>query len=197
VADLSSDICCRPLDVSKHAVIYAGAQKNLGPSGVTAVILSPWALDRSRTVGQSRPGGLPSMLDYGLMADKGSMFNTPNTFGIFALERVLAWIEGLGGLEGVAARNREKAAMLYETLDGSDFWVPHATKDSRSLMNVTWRLADTDLESVFLADAHAEGLQALKGHRSVGGIRASIYNACSVESVGALVSFMNEFERKH
>jgi phosphoserine aminotransferase len=196
VADMSSDICSRPFDVAAHDLIYAGAQKNLGPSGVVAIILSPWALERSRTIGTSRPGGLPSMLDYGLMVDKGSMFNTPNTFGIFALERVLAWIEDLGGLSGMEARNRDKAAMLYGEIDRSDFWSGHAQVDSRSWMNVTWRTPSSDLDAAFLTEAGAAGLVALKGHRSVGGIRASLYNALGPESVAALVAFMKDFEAR-
>ena len=195
VADLSSDICSRPIDVAAHAVIYAGAQKNLGPSGVTAVILSPWAVEQSRNAGQSRPGGLPSMLDYGLMVDKKSLFNTPNTFGIYALERVLAWVEDQGGLQAMQTHNTNKANMLYAELDRSEFWQPHAEHNSRSQMNVTWRLADPDLVPAFLDGAAKAELVALKGHRSVGGIRASIYNACPAESVEALVSFMVEFER--
>ena len=197
VADMSSDICSRPVDVSKHAVIYAGAQKNLGPSGVTVVILSPWAVERSRTVGQSRPGGLPAMLDYGLMVDKESLYNTPNTFGIFALDRVLHWIQDQGGVKAMAELNERKAAHLYGELDASDFWTPHAQEGSRSLMNVTWRGPNEDLEKAFIAEADAAGLKALKGHRSVGGIRASTYNACSMESVEALVTFMKEFEARN
>ena len=197
VSDLSSDICSRPIDISAHDVIYAGAQKNLGPSGVTAVILSPWAVEKSRYVASVRAGGLPSMLSYGLMVDKGSMFNTPNTFGIFALERMLAWLQELGGVNAIAEINQQKAEALYGVLDSSDFWVPHATKDSRSLMNVTWRIEQQQLESVFLEEAEKVGLKALKGHRSVGGIRASIYNACPLESVQALCQFMTNFERKH
>ncbi|MEC8049178.1 MAG: 3-phosphoserine/phosphohydroxythreonine transaminase [Myxococcota bacterium] len=197
VADMSSDICSRPVDVSKHAVIYAGAQKNLGPSGVTVVILSPWAVERSRTVGQSRPGGLPAMLDYGLMVDKDSLYNTPNTFGIFALDRVLDWIQKQGGVKAMAELNERKAAHLYGELDASDFWTPHAREGSRSLMNVTWRGPNEDLEKAFIAEADAAGLKALKGHRSVGGIRASTYNACSMESVEALVTFMKEFEARN
>ena len=197
VSDLSSDICSRPIDISAHDVIYAGAQKNLGPSGVTAVILSPWAVDKSRYVATERAGGLPSMLSYGLMVDKGSMFNTPNTFGIFALERMLAWLQGLGGVSAIAETNQQKADALYGVLDSSDFWVPHAAKNSRSLMNVTWRIQQQQLESVFIEEAEKAGLKALKGHRSVGGIRASIYNACPLESVQALCEFMTNFERNH
>jgi phosphoserine aminotransferase len=197
IADLSSDICSRPIDVSKHQVLYAGAQKNLGPSGVTAVILSPWAVQRSREVNSLRKEGLPSMLNYGLMVDKDSMFNTPNTFGIFALERVLAWVERQGGLEAVSLQNQRKAELLYSELDSSSFWKPHADRGSRSQMNVTWKLADPALESVFLAEADAQMLKGLKGHRSVGGVRASIYNACPLESVETLVSFMKSFHQNH
>ena len=197
VADLSSDICSQAIDVSRHDVIYAGAQKNLGPSGVTAVLLSPWAVERSRTMAQSRPGGLPSMLNYGLMVDKKSLFNTPNTFGIYALERVLNWLEELGGIEAISTINNRKSQRLYDELDRTDFWLPHADSDSRSKMNITWRISDDTLVSTFLDEAAKNGLQALKGHRSVGGLRASIYNACPEDSVRALVDFMREFERRH
>jgi len=197
VADFSSDIASAPIDVSKHDVIYAGAQKNLGPSGVTAVILSPWAVERSVTVNKLRPGGLPSMLNYKLMVDKNSMFNTPNTFGIFALDRMLAWLERQGGVPAIHTHNIKKANRIYTILDNSDFWVPHAQKDSRSLMNITWKIQNSELETVFLTEAETEGLKGLKGHRSVGGLRASIYNACSLDSVEALASFMQRFERRH
>lgn len=197
IADLSSDICSRAIDVSKHQVIYAGAQKNLGPSGVTAVILSPWAVERSREVNKARPEGLPSMLNYGLMVNKNSMFNTPNTFGIFALERVLAWVERQGGLDVIAKQNEKKSALLYAELDSSDFWKPHARKDSRSQMNVTWRLSNSELESIFIKKAEKANLMGLKGHRSVGGIRASIYNACPLKSVEELISFMKDFRASH
>ena len=190
VVDASSDICGVPIDVSAHDVIYAGAQKNLGPSGVTLVILSPWALTQAKQ-------GIPTMLDYHTHVSKGSMFNTPNTFGIYVLGRVFAWIERNGGLDGAIERNRTKAALLYGELDRSDFWRPHAHGGSRSVMNVTWRLADEDLEGVFLAAATAAGFGGLKGHRSVGGIRASMYNGCPIESVVALVGFMRDFESQH
>lgn len=190
VVDASSDICGVPIDVSKHDLIYAGAQKNLGPSGVTLVILSPWALSRCHE-------GLPTMLDYRTHVSKGSMFNTPNTFGIFVLDRVLAWVERNGGLSGAIERNRAKASLLYNELDRSDFWRPHAHGGSRSVMNVTWRLADTNLEGVFLGEAMDSGFGGLKGHRSVGGIRASMYNGCPIESVEALVGFMRDFESRH
>jgi len=197
IADLSSDICSRPVDMARHAVLYAGAQKNLGPSGVTAVILSPWAVERSRQVDTLRPGGLPSMLNYGLMVTKESMFNTPNTFGIFALERVLAWVEESGGVDFFAQRSRARAAKLYAALDGSDFWAPRAKLGSRSDMNITWRIHNPDLEPVFVAEAKSAGLLALKGHRSMGGIRASLYNALPDAAVDALVSFMADFQRRH
>jgi phosphoserine aminotransferase len=187
VADMSSDICSRPVDVGAHGLIYAGAQKNLGPSGVTAVILSPWALEKS-------PGGLTSMLDYRLQVDKRGLFNTPNTFGIYALERVLAWIEDMGGLGPMTARNEAKAQALYGEIDRGDFWSGHAAEKDRSRMNVTFRTPSSELDAIFLAEAEASGLMGLKGHRSVGGLRASIYNACEPRSVATLVEFMRSFE---
>ena len=190
VLDASSDIAGVPLDVSAHDIIYAGAQKNLGPSGVTLVILSPWALSRVSE-------NLPTMLDYNVHASKGSLFNTPNTFGIFVLDCVFKWLENNGGLQGSIARNQAKASLLYAELDRSSFWAPHADVSSRSVMNVTWRISNQDLEEKFLAEANTAGLGGLKGHRSVGGIRASLYNGCSIESVEALVGFMQEFEARH
>jgi phosphoserine aminotransferase len=195
VADLSSDIASKPYDIGAHDVVFAGAQKNLGPSGVTALILSPWAIERSKRAGASRPGGLPSMLDHALQASKDGMFNTPNTWGIYALDRVLAWVESEGGVEAMAVRNTRKADTLYAELDRTEFWRPHVSGAARSQMNVVWRLPSEDLEARFLSQATAAGLLALKGHRSVGGIRASLYNAVPVEAVDALVSFMREFER--
>jgi phosphoserine aminotransferase len=189
VADMSSDIASRPVDVAAHDVIFAGAQKNLGPSGVTVVILSPWAMERCA-------GGHTPMLDYLVQAAEGSMFNTPNTFGIYALERVLAWVEDIGGLPAIASRNTAKADALYEELDRSDFWRPHAERGSRSQMNVTWRLPSEEAEARFLSEAEAAGFKGLKGHRSVGGVRASLYNALEPGSVHALVGFMREFEAK-
>jgi phosphoserine aminotransferase len=187
VADMSSDIASGPIDVSAHGLIYAGAQKNLGPSGVTAVILSPWAMSKA-------PGGLSPMLDYRLQVAKRGMFNTPNTFGIYALERVLAWVEDMGGMESMAARNQGKADALYAEIDRTDFWSGHAQSSCRSNMNVTFRTPSPELDALFLAEADGANLKGLKGHRSVGGLRASIYNACSPESVDALVSFMRDFE---
>ena len=133
------------------------------------------------------------MLNYGLMVDKKSLFNTPNTFGIYALERMLNWLEDQGGVDEIAKINNRKASLIYNTIDGTDFWTPHAKKGSRSQMNITWRAPTVELENKFLQEADENGLKALKGHRSVGGIRASIYNACGVESVLALVDFMDDF----
>lgn len=190
VADLSSSIAGVPIEAAKHELIYAGAQKNLGPSGVTLVILSPWALSRVSE-------GLPAMLDYKVQAKEPSLYNTPNTFGIFVLERLLAWMEANGSLAGAIARNSEKANMLYTELDRTAFWAPHANKDSRSWMNVTWRLGTEALEELFVKESKAAGMEGLKGHRSVGGIRASLYNALQKESVEVLVGFMQDFERRH
>ncbi len=189
VADMSSDIAGVPLEASKHQLIYAGAQKNLGPSGVTMVILSPWALARV-------PSGLPAMLDYGVQAKEPSLYNTPNCFGIFVLERMFNWVENNGGLEGMIARNRRKQELLYTELDRSGFWKPHAEKDSRSWMNVTWRLPSEELEELFVKEAKAADMDGLKGHRSVGGIRASMYNALEPASVEVLVAFMRDFEKR-
>ena len=195
VVDMSSDICSRPIDVSKYDVIYAGAQKNLGPSGVTAVILSPWAVEQSRK--NQRDGGLPSMLNYGLMVDKDSMFNTPNTFGIFALDTMLSWLQDIGGVEAIAIQNEQKAQKIYDEIDNSPLWKPHAESHCRSWMNITWRANDESLEQIFIREADKEGLKGLKGHRSVGGIRASIYNACPVESVDTLLNFMKDFSKNY
>jgi len=190
VLDNSSDIAGVPLDVSAHDLIYAGAQKNLGPSGLTLAILSPWALSRGAP-------GLPAMLDYKVHEKDGSLYNTPNAFGIYVLERVFAWMEANGGLEGAISRNRAKADTLYAELDRTDFWRPHAEVESRSVMNVTWRLPTEPLEETFVKEAKAAGLDGLKGHRSVGGIRASMYNALTLDSVQALAAFMRDFESRH
>ena len=190
VCDASSDIASKPLDGSRFDVLYAGAQKNLGPSGVTLICLSEEALARAES------SDTPTMLDYRVHVSKGSLFNTPNTLGIFVLERVLAWIEDQG-LDAVTAANTRKADALYGLLDSSEFWQPHADRACRSQMNVTWRLADDSLVASLLAQADAEGFSGIKGHRSVGGLRASIYNACPEDSVNALVAFLSEFERTH
>ncbi len=190
VADLSSDIAGVPVEIGKHELVYAGAQKNLGPSGVTVVIMSPWALSRV-------PEGLPAMLDYKVHAKEGSLYNTPNCVGIYVIERVFAWMEANGGLGAMITRNEGKAGELYGELDRTGFWRPHAAKDCRSVMNVTWRLPSEELEERFVKEAKAAGMDGLKGHRSVGGIRASLYNALEPQSVSALVGFMREFERKN
>lgn len=196
VADMSSDIASRPIDVGAHQVIYAGAQKNLGPSGVTLVILSPWALERVDAVATAR-GGLPKMLDYRSQVKENSLLNTPNTWGLFALERVLAWMEGQGGLAAMEARNKAKADLLYAELDRTDFWRPHAVQGCRSWMNVPWRAPTEALENQLVAESEAAGFRGLKGHRSVGGIRASLYNALELSSVEALVGFLRDFEARN
>jgi phosphoserine aminotransferase len=190
VSDASSDIFSRPIDVSKFGMIYAGAQKNLGPSGVTVVIIREDLLARSSD-------SLPSMLNYKLIADNGSMYNTPPTFGIYILRLVLKWMLDNGGLEAIGQVNDRKAGLLYAELDRTPFWKPHADPDSRSAMNVTFRLPTEELEKLFVKESTAAGLDGLKGHRSVGGLRASIYNAFPEAGVIALVEFMREFEKKH
>ncbi len=190
IADLSSDIAGVPVNIGAHELVYAGAQKNLGPSGVTLVLLSPWALDRV-------PEGLPAMLDYKVHAKDGSMYNTPNCVGIYVLDRVLAWMEANGGSAAMIEKNRQKSGTLYRELDRTGFWRPHAALDSRSVMNITWRLPSEELEERFVKEAKLATLDGLKGHRSAGGIRASLYNALEQESVDALVSFMGDFERKN
>jgi phosphoserine aminotransferase len=190
VADASSDIFGRPVDVRKYALIYAGAQKNLAPAGVTLVIIRDDLLARI-------PPGLHTMLDYNTHVKNKSLYNTPTVFAIYVMRLVLRWLLDQGGLEGVGRRNEEKAALLYDAIDSTDFYRAHAEPGSRSLMNVTFRLPSEDLEKQFVGEATRAGLDGLKGHRSVGGCRASIYNAFPREGVEALVSFMKEFERTH
>jgi phosphoserine aminotransferase len=191
VADMSSDIMSRPIDAARFGLIYAGAQKNIGPAGVCMVILREDMLERI-------PDNLPSMLSYKTYAAKNSMYNTPPCFAIYALQLVLRWLEEtVGGLEAMAHINRQKAACLYEQIDTGGFYSGTAENDSRSLMNVTFRLPDEELERRFVAEAQQSGFGGLKGHRSVGGCRASIYNATSLESVRSLVDFMQHFEKKH
>jgi phosphoserine aminotransferase len=189
VADTSSDMFSRPIDVSRFGLIYAGAQKNLGPSGVTLVIIREDLLARSADA-------LPTMLNYKVHADNNSLYNTPNTFGIYILGLTMKWVRGLGGLSAIAALNQRKAGKIYAEIDRTGFYRGTAQKDSRSLMNVTFRLATEDLEKAFVKESTAAGLDGLKGHRAVGGMRASIYNAFPEEGVDALVDFMREFERK-
>jgi phosphoserine aminotransferase len=188
VCDASSDICSRPVDVSKYALIYAGAQKNLGPSGVTVVILRDELLRKI-------PDGLHTMLDYRTHVENKSLYNTPNTWGIYILDLVCKWVKDKGGLTGMHAENETKAAMIYDTIDATEFYRGHAVREARSLMNVTFRLPSEELEKKFTSEATAQGLDGLKGHRSVGGIRASIYNAFPRDGVEKLVEFMKEFER--
>jgi len=190
VADASSDIFSRPIDVGKFALIYAGAQKNLAPAGVTLVIVRDDMLKRT-------PSTLPTMLQYGVHVENASMYNTPPVFAIYVMRLVLAWLMKRGGLEAIERKNARKADKLYAEIDRTEFYRGHARTDSRSRMNVTFRLPTEELEKKFAKDATAEGLDGLKGHRSVGGMRASIYNAFPEEGVDALVHFMHEFERRN
>ena len=189
VNDTSSDMFSRPLDVAKHALIYSGAQKNLGPSGVTLVIIREDLLPRSQK-------SLPTMLNYAVQAENGSMYNTPPTFAVYTLGLVMKWLIAQGGLAAIAQVNERKAAKLYAEIDRTGFYRGTAHRDSRSLMNVTFRLATEDLEKAFVKESTAAGLDGLKGHRSVGGMRASIYNAFPEHGVDELVAFMREFEAK-
>jgi phosphoserine aminotransferase len=188
VSDTSSDMFSRPIGVARHALIYAGAQKNMGPAGVTVVIIRDDLLQRS-------PKTLPTMLNYAVQAENGSLYNTPPVFAVYALGLVMKWLRAQGGLAAIARVNERKAAKLYAEIDRSGFYKGTANKDSRSLMNVTFRLGTEDLENRFVKEATAAGLDGLKGHRSVGGMRASIYNAFPEAGVDALVQFMKEFER--
>ena len=185
VCDASSDFLSRRMDTDRYGLVYAGAQKNIGPAGVTAVMVRDSFM-------AGKKDGLPAMLDYGKHA--GTMYNTPPVFAVYVVDKVLGWIERQGGLDAVAAVNDAKAARLYGALDATDFYRPTVRADSRSKMNVCFRLPDEALEDRFVKEAAAEGLLALKGHRSVGGIRASIYNAVPLASVEALVGFMGRFE---
>lgn len=187
--DASSDIFSRPIDVTKYGVIYAGAQKNLGPSGVTLVIIRRDLVERGSKA-------LPTMLQYRTHAANDSMYNTPPTFGIYVIGLVLKWIEEQGGLSALAERNRSKARLLYDYLDQSSLFRPTADADSRSLMNVTFVTGDPATDEQFIKAATAAGFDGLKGHRSVGGMRASIYNAFPVEGAEALVAFMRDFESR-
>jgi phosphoserine aminotransferase len=171
-------------------MIYAGAQKNMGPSGVTLAIVRDDLLQRI-------PEGLHTMLDYRTHAENKSLYNTPNTWGIYILNLVCKWLKDKGGLAVMERENDEKAKLLYDAIDSSDFYRGHADADARSIMNVTFRLPSEELEKKFAAEATAQGLDGLKGHRSVGGIRASIYNAFPRQGVEALVTFMKEFEKRN
>ncbi|HKG47379.1 MAG TPA: 3-phosphoserine/phosphohydroxythreonine transaminase [Pyrinomonadaceae bacterium] len=190
VVDASSDILSREIDVNKYGLIYAGAQKNMGPSGVTLVIMRDDLLQRV-------PENLPTMLDYGIHVQNKSLYNTPNTWGIYIMGLVCKWLQDEGGLAGMERKNEEKARLLYDAIDATDFYRGHADVDCRSTMNVTFRLPAEELDKKFVAEATAQDLDGLKGHRSVGGIRASIYNAFPPEGVEALVTFMKDFERRN
>ncbi len=190
VADMSSTILSRPVDVSRFGIIYAGAQKNVGPAGLTIVII------RDDLIGGAGER-VPAMFNYATHADAGSMYNTPPTYSWYLAGLVFAWLKEQGGLEKMAEVNQRKAAMLYDAIDASDFYDNPVEKPYRSWMNVPFTLADPELDGKFLEEAAAAGLATLKGHRSIGGMRASIYNAMPEEGVKALVDFMAEFERKN
>jgi len=191
IADMSSDILSKPIDVSKFALIYAGAQKNLGPSGVTVVIIRKDLLERANT-------NIPTMLKYSTHAKNNSLYNTPPTFGIYMLGEVLNWARDLGGLETIAQRNEEKANFIYSVIDESNgFYIGHAEKDSRSLMNLTFNLKTAELEKKFLEQAKSEGFVGVNGHRSIGGCRVSAYNAVPVEACQAFSEFMIKFQKEN
>ncbi|MED5051772.1 3-phosphoserine/phosphohydroxythreonine transaminase [Anoxybacillus rupiensis] len=189
IADMSSDILSREIDVAKFALIYAGAQKNLGPSGVTVAIIRNDLLERI-------PENLPTMLDYRTYSTSNSLYNTPPTFAIYMLSLVLEWVQEQGGVGVIEKRNQEKAGVIYAAIDESDgFYAPHAKKGSRSLMNITFTLPNEEVTKRFLAEAKERGFVGLAGHRSVGGCRASVYNAVPLEACEALAQFMKEFPK--
>jgi phosphoserine aminotransferase len=190
VADMSSNILSRPIDVSKYGLIYGGAQKNIGPAGLTIVIV------RDDLIGHAHPF-TPSAFDYKQQADNDSMLNTPPTYAVYIAGLVFKWIRSRGGLAAMAEHNRVKAQLLYAHLDRSSFYSNPVARADRSLMNVPFRLKDEALDDAFLKGAQARGMVQLKGHRSVGGMRASIYNAMPIEGVQALVDYMKEFEAEH
>ncbi len=190
IADMSSEICSRVIDVGRFSIIYAGAQKNLGPAGVTVVIISREMLEKC-------PDDLPTMLNYRTHADKESLYNTPPAFSIYLVGLVLKWLKKRGGIEAMEALNNRKAALLYGKIDDGNFYRGTAAVEDRSIMNVTFRLPTEELEAAFVEEGKKAGFVGLKGHRSVGGIRASIYNAFPLEGVEALVRFMGEFEERH
>ena len=190
VADMSSHILSRPIDVSKYGLIYAGAQKNIGPAGLAIVIV------RDDLIGAASPA-TPSVLDYKAQAEADSMLNTPATYSVYVAGLVFRWLKQLGGLPEMERMNRAKAAVLYDFLDQTEFYLSPVAREDRSLMNVPFRLRNEALDAEFLKQAQARGLRELKGHRSVGGMRASIYNAMPLAGVNALVDFMREFQAKH
>jgi phosphoserine aminotransferase len=191
IADMSSDIASKPIDITKYSLIYAGAQKNIGPSGLVVVLVE----DSFLATAQDK---LPTMLKYKTLADHSSLYNTPNTWGIYMLRNVLDWIKSSGGTKAMALRNQEKADLIYTAIDEyPSLYLGHADKESRSLMNITWTLPSLDLEKKFLSGAEAQNLIGLNGHRSVGGIRASTYNALPLSSVEALRHYMLSFAKTH
>ena len=190
IADMSSDILSKPIDVSKFGLIYAGAQKNLGPAGITLVIMKDELAERC-------PETVPTMFRYKTHIAENSLYNTVPTFPVYMLCLVTRWLKANGGLEGMRQINEAKAGKLYDAIDASGFYTGTAVKEFRSDMNVTWRLPTEELEAQFIAEASKQNLKTLKGHRSVGGIRASIYNAFPTEGVDALIAFMKEFEAKN
>jgi phosphoserine aminotransferase len=190
VVDMSSDLYCRRFDPNSFGLIYAGAQKNAGPAGVTILIIRNDLLERC-------PDNIPTIFNYKTFAEKNSLYNTPNCFGIYIVGLVMKWILKQGGIDKVESTNMEKANLLYKNIDSTDFYRSTARRDSRSIMNITYRLPSEELEKTFISEATAAGLVGLKGHRSVGGIRASIYNAMPVNGVETLVDFMKTFEKKN
>ena len=190
VADMSSTLLSRPIDVTQFGVIYAGAQKNIGPAGLAVVLV------RKELLGRARPS-CPAMLNWDTAADNGSMYNTPPTFAVYLTGLVFEWLESMGGLEVMGAMNARKAARLYSQIDNSSFYSNPVDESARSWMNVPFTLADAALDTIFLDEAEQAGLTNLKGHRSVGGMRASIYNAVPEAAVEALCTFMSEFEQRY
>lgn len=190
ISDMSSDIMSRAVDIKSFGLIYAGAQKNLGPSGMALVILR-------KDLAARVPDNTTTMMKYSTHIEHESLYNTPNTWAIYFLKLVTEWIDKMGGLPAMQKLNEQKAKVLYDELDRSSYWKPCAQKNSRSLMNVTWRMGNEALEEKFVKEATKAGLDGLKGHRSVGGLRASIYNAMTMEGIQTLVSFMKDFEKKN
>lgn len=190
VADMSSNILSKPVDISKYGMIYAGAQKNMGPAGMAVVII------REDLMGHYREN-MPVLLDYQLMADKNSMYNTPPTYSIYMMKLVTEWVEQMGGLEAMAKNADLRSSMLYDYLDSTDFYKGAAQKDSRSRMNVTFRTGNDELDKKFIQESIDAGMTNLKGHRLVGGMRASIYNAMPIEGVEYLIDFMKKFENNN
>lgn len=193
VSDTSSDMFSRPIDIGRHALIYAGAQKNMGPAGLTVVIMRDDMLQRSR----ERKAALPTMMSYAVHAESKSLYNTPPVFAVYVTGLVMRWLIGLGGLTTIGRANEQKAAKLYAEIDRTGFYRGTAAKSDRSIMNVTFRLPTEQLEDRFVTESAAAGLDGLQGHRSVGGLRASIYNAFPEAGVDALVDFMKAFEQRH